>query len=139
MCLNSIFLDVFPSVVAIVAIIVPAVQSIQNRKIEAREKQQERVFSLWLDAYVDFCNSFAEYTRGKADAIIRFVQASYKLAGLCNENEYNSFISLAQLVTENQISETPIDEEMEFENCTKIVRKYLTRKEMQCSPKNLHK
>ena len=130
MCLDSIFLDVLPSVVAIVAIIVPAVQSIQNRKIEAKEKQQDKVFSLWLDAYTDFCNSFAEYKIGKNDAIIRFVQASYKLAGLCGEEDYYNFTSIACLIIENQTAETPIDETMEFENCTKIVRKYLTRKEM---------
>ena len=76
-----------PHIVAVIAIIVPAIQSVQSKKIDLLAREQEYNRTTKSQYYADLCTGYARYSSGVApvESAALAKESAMKLAGFCSE------------------------------------------------------
>lgn len=121
-------LTITPSIVAVIAVVVPAIQNVKLRKIESQEREREHLISSWENTYSDFCEAFAQFRLGRNDsAAIRVAESAFKLSAICDEKDAEHLISFANVVLNDSIEVEECSWISMFKDCSKIVRKNLRR------------
>ena len=123
---------VLPNIVTAIAVIVPAVVTIKTRRIESKEKEQERLTSSWITAYFDFCSAFSEFIAdgNKKEAAIKVSESAYKLAVLCDGDGYYKLISFAHLIIDLPEGINEPEQVSNFEACLKVIRSNLMQRDL---------
>lgn len=132
-------LTITPSIVAVIAVIVPAIQNVKLRKIESQEREREHLISSWACTYSDFCKAFAQLRYGDSnDAALKFAEAAFKLSAICDEKDSKALINFAEYALSDSIEVDVYTLMTMFENCARIVRKNLKREDTQLPQKSQH-
>lgn len=118
-----------PHIIAIVAIVAPAVSSAKARKYALEEKRMEWLMSKWAEVYCDFCTYYAKFITSHYDHEIgrELGACALKLAVICDDETAISLHNFAEWVATEE--KEFIDKHTltsQFDSCSKAVRKAIT-------------
>lgn len=118
-----------PHIIAIIAIVVPAISSAKARKYSLEEKRIDWLMSQWSEVYCDFCTYYAEYISNGYDRETgeKLGACAFKLAIICDDESANALHNFAEWVTteEKEFIDRHTLTSL-FDSCSKAVRKALT-------------
>ncbi|MCI6326471.1 MAG: hypothetical protein MR790_07595 [Clostridiales bacterium] len=123
-------LTITPSIVAIIAVIVPAIQNVKIRKIESKERERDnRILSL-TNNYSDFCEAFTQFKLDSSNKnAIKVAESAFKLSAMCDEGGAYMLICFAEDALDGFKNVESYTLKEMFEQCAKIVRKSLKQED----------
>ena len=89
-----------PHLVAVVAMIVPVVQTVKIRKLDLLAKEQEYKRTTKAQYYADLCAGYARYFSGvkSVESAALAKESALKLAGFCSEESREALLKLVDIL-----------------------------------------
>lgn len=117
--------QIAPHATAIVAIIIPAIQSLKNKRYEIEAERQKWSLAQWTSAYFDFCSHYTKLSAEQSNVELRCELAghAYKLAAFCSPEGAKELYKFASYVSCGDVDDMSL--ELLFEQCITVIRQEL--------------